>query len=168
MDEIKEAANRRKHGVSFAEAETVFADDHALLVADPDHSDFEDRFILMGSSSTFRTLVVCHCYRKTRETIDDSPHLGPKSRSFGASAVLSEAQPMRKTYDFSQAQPNPYAKRLKKQVTIRLDPGVLAYFQGLAEQLGIPYQTLINLFLKECAAANKRPTMTWRSAAKTA
>ncbi len=75
---------------------------------------------------------------------------------------------MRKTYDFSQAQPNPYAKRLKKQVTIRLDPGVLAYFQGLAEELGIPYQTLINLFLKECAAANKRPTMTWRPAAKAA
>lgn len=68
-DEVKEAANRRKHGVSFAEAETVFADDHALLVADPDHSDFEDRFILMGSSSTLRTLVVCHCYRKSRETI---------------------------------------------------------------------------------------------------
>ncbi len=75
---------------------------------------------------------------------------------------------MRKTYDFSQAKPNPYAKRLKKQVTIRLDPEVLAHFQGLAEELGIPYQTLINLFLKECAAANKRPTMTWRPAAKSA
>ncbi|HEV7668053.1 MAG TPA: BrnA antitoxin family protein [Thermoanaerobaculia bacterium] len=53
---------------------------------------------------------------------------------------------MRKTYDFTDAKPNPYAKRLKKQVTIRLDPGVLAYFQELAEELGIPYQTLINLF----------------------
>ncbi len=68
-DEDKDAANRRKHGVSFPEAATVFSDDHALLVADPDHSDFEDRFILMGSSSTPRTLVVCHCYRRTRETI---------------------------------------------------------------------------------------------------
>src|SRR5262245_56783004 len=68
-DEIKEAANRRKHGVTFVEASTAFSDDHALLLADPDHSELEDRFILMGSSSTSRTLVVCHCYRKTRETI---------------------------------------------------------------------------------------------------
>ena len=62
-DARKAAQNRRKHGVSFAEAETVFSDDHALLVDDPDHSDQEDRFALLGLSAKLRTLVVVHCYR---------------------------------------------------------------------------------------------------------
>ena len=60
----KNAENRRRHGVSFEEARTVFFDEHALLLADPDHSASEDRFVLLGLSSALRTLVVCHCYRK--------------------------------------------------------------------------------------------------------
>jgi uncharacterized protein (DUF4415 family) len=70
---------------------------------------------------------------------------------------------MKKQYDFSKAKPNPYAKRLKKQVTIRLDEDALAYFQRLAEETGIPYQTLINLYLKECAASGKRLQLLWRA-----
>jgi uncharacterized protein len=62
-DENKNRANRHKHGISFEEAETVFADDHALLIADPEHSVNEDRFILLGMSSSLRIMVVCHCYR---------------------------------------------------------------------------------------------------------
>ena len=62
-DDRKDAANQRRHGVSFAEAQTVFSDDDALLISDPDHSDDEDRFILLGVSSALRALVVCHCYR---------------------------------------------------------------------------------------------------------
>ena len=62
-DAHKEGKNRRKHGVSFAEAETVFSDEHALLVDDPDHSAQEDRFALLGLSARLRTLVVVHCYR---------------------------------------------------------------------------------------------------------
>ena len=54
-DPRKNRANRHKHGVSFEEAETVFLDDHALLIDDPDHSDDEDRFVLLGLSSTLRT-----------------------------------------------------------------------------------------------------------------
>lgn len=61
-DPAKNQANRRKHGVSFEEAETAFADDGALLIHDPDHSDQEDRFVLLGFSSALRALVVCHCY----------------------------------------------------------------------------------------------------------
>jgi len=61
-DERKNAANKRKHGVSFEDAQTVFLDEHALFAADPDHSEGEDRFILLGLSSSLRTLVVCHCY----------------------------------------------------------------------------------------------------------
>ncbi len=59
----------RKHKVAFEEAATVFSDERALLLADPDHSDEEDRFILLGLSTTLRLLVVCHCYRANDETI---------------------------------------------------------------------------------------------------
>ena len=67
-DERKNAANRRKHGVSFEEAETVFYDDRAILTEDPDEDD-EDRFVLLGLSSGLRTLVVCHCYREDDSVI---------------------------------------------------------------------------------------------------
>ena len=62
-DERKNASNRRKHGVSFEEAETVFYDDRAIFRDDPDEKE-EDRFILLGLSAGLRTLVVCHCYRE--------------------------------------------------------------------------------------------------------
>jgi hypothetical protein len=68
-DDAKEAENRRKHGVSFEEAKTVFSDDHALLIDDPEHSDDEARFILMGLSSRLRTLVVVHAYRGIEDVI---------------------------------------------------------------------------------------------------
>jgi uncharacterized protein (DUF4415 family) len=70
---------------------------------------------------------------------------------------------MRKGYDFSKARRNPYAKRLKKQLTIRLDADTLAYFRELAEETGIAYQTLINLYLRECAKERKRPSMRWKA-----
>jgi len=62
-DERKAAANIKKHGVSFEEARSVFYDEHAKLIDDPDHSEDEDRFVLLGLSSALRLLVVCHCYR---------------------------------------------------------------------------------------------------------
>jgi uncharacterized DUF497 family protein len=67
-DERKNAANRRKHGVSFEEPETVFYDDHAILTVDPDEED-EGRFILFELSGGLRTLVVCHCYREDDSVI---------------------------------------------------------------------------------------------------
>jgi len=68
-DDGKEALNRRKHGVGFEEAMTVFADEHALLIDDPEHSEAEDRFVLLGLSASLRTLVVCHCYRSHADVI---------------------------------------------------------------------------------------------------
>lgn len=62
-DPVKAALNFRKHGVSFEEAQTVFWDEGALLIDDPDHSESEDRFILLGLSKSLRLLVVVHCYR---------------------------------------------------------------------------------------------------------
>ena len=72
---------------------------------------------------------------------------------------------MRKSYDFSKAKRNPYARRLKKQVTIRLDQETIQYFKGLSEELGIPYQTLINLYLRDCAAKSRKLSLNWKPAA---
>jgi uncharacterized DUF497 family protein len=66
-DPRKNASNRRKHGVSFEEAQTAFYDERALLIDDPDES--EERFVLLGLSAALRVLLVCHCYRKTDEVI---------------------------------------------------------------------------------------------------
>ncbi len=71
---------------------------------------------------------------------------------------------MRKNYDFSKAKCNPYAKRLKKQITIRLDQDTLEYFRSLSDETGIRYQTLINLFLRDCAASKRKPSIRWRAA----
>lgn len=68
---------------------------------------------------------------------------------------------MKKEYDFSKGRRNPYAKRLKRQVTIRLDQSTIAYFKKMADEAGIPYQTLINLYLRDCAAAQRRLAMKW-------
>lgn len=68
-DHRKNAQNRRKHGISFEEAETVFFDERALLIDDPDDSKTEDRFILLGLSAAARTLVVVHCHRETSDVI---------------------------------------------------------------------------------------------------
>jgi uncharacterized DUF497 family protein len=64
-DEKKNRSNQRKHGVSFEEAQTVFFDENAKLYYDPDHSEEEDRFLLLGLGFGFRALVVCHCYRRS-------------------------------------------------------------------------------------------------------
>ena len=67
--EVKNRQNMRKHGVSFEEARTVFFDEKARVAHDPDHSDTEDRFLLLGMSRRLRLLLVCHCYRESDEQI---------------------------------------------------------------------------------------------------
>ena len=68
---------------------------------------------------------------------------------------------MRKQYDFTNSRPNPFANRLKRAVTIRLDAATIAYFRELAKETGIGYQTLINSYLKDCAATGRKPSMRW-------
>lgn len=68
-DEAKNRSNRRKHHVSFEEASTVFYDENALLLDDPEHSTKEDRFVLLGLSSVLRLIVVCHCHRTDDDVI---------------------------------------------------------------------------------------------------
>lgn len=72
---------------------------------------------------------------------------------------------MKKEYDFSKARKNPYARRLKKQITIRLDEPTIEYFKGVAEVSGVPYQTLINLYLRDCAHKGRKLSMDWRVSA---
>jgi predicted DNA binding CopG/RHH family protein len=69
---------------------------------------------------------------------------------------------MKTEYDFSKAKKNPYAKRLKRRVTIRLDSPTVEYFKELAEETGIPYQTLINLYLRDCAESKRELNLEWR------
>lgn len=73
---------------------------------------------------------------------------------------------MKKEYDFSKGRKNPYAKRLRRPVTIRLDGNTITYFKDLARETGIPYQSLINLYLRECAATGKKPSMEWKISAR--
>lgn len=68
---------------------------------------------------------------------------------------------MRKEYDFKKSKKNPYSKLLKKQITIRIDSDIIDYFKQLADETGISYQILMNLYLKECTKKEKRPDIAW-------
>ena len=69
---------------------------------------------------------------------------------------------MRKEYDFSNARKNPYAAQLKKQITIRLDEESITYFKKISEDVGVPYQSLINLYLRDCAASHRKLNLNWK------
>ncbi len=69
---------------------------------------------------------------------------------------------MRKEYNFLESIKNPYAKKLKKQITIRLENDTIDYFKQLASEIDIPYQVLINIFLRDCAQKNLKPSISWQ------
>ncbi len=69
---------------------------------------------------------------------------------------------MRKEYDFTKSAANPYAKKLKQQITIRLERETIVYFKRLAEKVDIPYQKLINLYLRDCAEKEIKPSLNWQ------
>lgn len=69
---------------------------------------------------------------------------------------------MKTEYDFSKAKKNPYTSKLKQQITINIDSNTIAYFKAMAETSGIPYQTLINMYLADCAKNNKQLSITWQ------
>ncbi len=71
---------------------------------------------------------------------------------------------MRKEYDFSKSRKNPYAKALKKQITIRIEEPTIDYFKDLSEEMGIPYQSLINLYLRDCAQSKRKLSLHWKNA----
>ena len=69
---------------------------------------------------------------------------------------------MRKEYDFAKSRKNPYASQLKKQITIRLDEDSISYFKTVSEEVGIPYQSLINLYLRDCATSHRKLRLDWK------
>jgi len=69
---------------------------------------------------------------------------------------------MRKEYDFSASTKNPYVKKLKKQITIRINDETIKYFKNLAEEVGMPYQNLMDLYLNDCAVHNKKIKVNWQ------
>jgi uncharacterized protein (DUF4415 family) len=71
---------------------------------------------------------------------------------------------MREEYDFARAQKNPYARKLKRQVTLRMDEDTVSYFKKMAQEIDVPYQTLINLYLRDCAASHKKLSLQWKRA----
>ena len=75
---------------------------------------------------------------------------------------MGKVDEMRKEYDFSKARKNPYARRLKKQITLRIDKPTIEYFRSLSEGSGIPYQSLINLYLRDCAVQRRTLSVEWR------
>ena len=72
---------------------------------------------------------------------------------------------MQKEYDLSKmkSRPNPYAKRLKKQVTLRMEEDIVEYFKNMSEETGIPYQSMINLYLRDCVSSNRKLKTNWAS-----
>ena len=72
---------------------------------------------------------------------------------------------MRKRYEFSKAKKNLYARRLKKQITLRIDEPTITYFRSLSEATGIRYQTLINLYLRDCVVQRRKLAMEWAASA---
>ena len=75
--------------------------------------------------------------------------------------MYGEVKEMREEYDFSAARKNPYAEKLKRQITINLNQNTIDYFKGLADETGLPYQTLINLYLTDCANKKLKPDVSW-------
>jgi uncharacterized protein (DUF4415 family) len=143
-DEQKARVNASKHSVSFEEAQTVFLDERALLIDDPDHSgDY--------SQSAIATAVAAMSFESSQ--LARRPQRKPN--------FIHQGDFMRKEYDFSTARKNPYAAQLKKQITIRLDEESINYFKAVSEEVGIPYQSLINLYLRECAATQKKLNLSW-------
>jgi uncharacterized protein (DUF4415 family) len=74
---------------------------------------------------------------------------------------MEEFSAMKKRYDFTKSRPNPYVRTAKRQITIRLDVSTIDYFKDLSKSSGIPYQNLINLYLRDCAAEKKRLKLDW-------
>jgi len=131
----------------------AFRDPSARLFDDPEHSEEEDRFILIGLNFAARPLIVVHCYKESDSVI----RIIPRGRRLRRSSYF-----MKKEYDFSKMKElkNPY-KGKKQAVGINLSPEVVDYFKGLADETGLPYQKLIDLYLLDCVKKHKKLTMKW-------
>ena len=155
-DEEKNRVNQRKHGVSFEErvvhslTTAGSAGPSALRGGGSLHPAGSRRF----SSHSGRVSLLSG--RRVRHT----HHFRSEGRPRGTTSI-SLVAPMKKRYDFSKSVKNPYLRKPKKQLTIRLDEDTIDYFRALAEKNGVPYQNLINLYLRDCAQSGRKLSMKW-------
>ena len=163
-DPHKNEINQKKHGLSFEEAKEVFYDESAILFDDPDHSIEEEHFLILGAIKSKQICIVSHCYRDNENCIRIiSVRRATKSeQQVYFRGIWGEV--MRDEYNITELNPrkNPYVGRLKRQITINIDSSTIDYFKALAEEEGIPYQTLINLYLRDCAACRRKLQMSWK------
>ena len=110
-----------------------------------------------------RVLFVCHCVREAGSLIRIIS--ARRANRHEQKQYRERLRKMRKEYDFSKAKKNPYARRLKKQITLRIDEPTIEYFRSLSEATGIRYQTLINLYLRDCAVQKRKLAMEWPASA---
>lgn len=137
--------NCEKHHISFEEAATAFYDTEAIVIADPAHSECEERFILLGFSVMARLLMVCHCIWGEDNIIRI---ISARKATRAENEQYTEMEGwvnMQKNYDFSKGIKNPYAAQLKKQAIINIDASIAEYFKKQEKQTGISYQRLINM-----------------------
>lgn len=142
-DDNKAAINEAKHHITFSEANTVFADENAILFDDPNHSQEEERFMMLFVLSP--------------------PERQPRMKQLNTTKLTKGGKSMEKEYDIEKLNPrkNPYAKRVKKQITINIDGDTIDFFKAKSEKCGIPYQTLINLYLSDCKEQNRELELKW-------
>ena len=130
------------------------------MKGDPEHSEDEERFVILGFSLQANLLVVCHCYRASESVIRIISARKALKMNPGNSRK-DEVRKVKNEYDFSNAQKNPYANRVKQQITINLNHSTIQYFKDLADKTDLPYQTLINLYLTDCADKKRQPEVSW-------
>jgi len=161
-DSHKAASNLKKHGISFEEARSVFFDELAVQFFDEEHSHTEERFLMLGMSTKARLLLVMPLREGSGRHHQN--HLSPQGNP-GREWFLPGRVTMRDEYDLSRlkSRPNPYASRLKKSVTMRLSEDVIDYFKDMAEETGVPYQTLINLYLRDYVAQQRKIDIAWKA-----
>jgi uncharacterized DUF497 family protein len=158
-DPAKAAANIRKHQISFEEAKSVFYDEFALQFFDEEHSSDEERFLMLGMSSDAKRLSsVIASASMAKSSASSQRAKQPNEKALSIKVVSMKAE-----YDLSKlkSRKNPYASKLKKPVTMRLSEDVVTYFKGMADEAGIPYQSLINLYLRDCIATHRKVQIKW-------
>ena len=160
-DENKNQTNQKKHGISFEEAKEVFFDDDAILFDDPEHSKGEERFLIIGLIQKEKICIVSHCYRDKENTIRI---ISARKATKNEKKIYTEVRNMKQEYDIKNLNPrkNPYAKQLKRQITINIDGNTIDFFKAQSQSAGIPYQTLINLYLRDCANNKRQLNLSWQ------
>lgn len=145
-NENKNELNQKKYKISFEEAKTVFYDEEAYWLTPQSINE-----------------LICWWYVIAIELLKQLYGLSPQERlqKMKQNNITNEVMNVKAEYDFTNARKNPYAKKLKKQITINIDSDTIEYFKAQSESSGIPYQTLINLYLADCAANHKQLQLSW-------